>query len=227
MGVTGNDFVYAEELYGDDDWLAQHKIYIYDGHMESIDEFAGENLDATPMKLPPHSAVPHSKPCCNVLTFTGARLRGIQRDEPIGEMVYPLTIEDKVELTEYMEWDILPMQIIGIAESAVLSHTSLPDETIMVCRRVRVVYRMTEPAQQDGVPYDYDSLEVYLLHEFDPQTKELPELVDCLNDMDDVVLLRPMDCLYHNGRLYVADGGEEGDVSAIHIFDYQEKTETE
>jgi len=91
----------------------------------------------------------------------------------------------------------------------------LPDDTLIVCRRVRVAYRLREP----HADYDYDSLPVYLLHEVYPDDDVLA-LVDCFNDDDDVVLLRPMDCLFYDGLLYVADGGEDEDVSAIHIFEY-------
>jgi hypothetical protein len=228
LGVTVDGLIYIEELYGDEDWLAQHKITIDDGIIDSIDELAGENLDITPFELPSTAILPTSKSCCDSLTFTGARLRGLQRDEPIAEIVLPLSVEDKIELVDYMEWDISPMQIIGIAESVVLSHTSLSDGSLMVCRRVRIAYRLTQVSADRGVPYDYDSLDLHLLHEFDPNSDdELPEVVDCLNELEDVVLLRPMDCLYHDGKLYVADGGEADDVSAIHIFDYEEKSENE
>lgn len=227
LGVTADGLIYAEELYGADDWLAQHKISMRHGIIESIDELAGQNPDVIPFKLPNTAILPSSKSCCDSLKFTGARLQGMQREDHITEIVLPLSIEDKIELVEFMEWDILPMQIIGIAESVVLSQTRLPDETIMVCRRVRIAYRLAEQMEYQGIPYNYDSLAVYMLHEFDPADDELPELVDCLNDMEDVDLLRPMDCLYYDGRLYVADGGEEGDVSAIHVFDYQEKSENE
>lgn len=227
LGVTDDGLIYIEELYGDDDWLAQHKISIDGEIIESIDELSGKNPNIILFKLPNTAILPTSKPCCERLNFTGARLRGIQRDEPIDEVVLPLSIEDKIELVDYMEWDISPMQIIGIAESVVLAHTQLPDGLLMVCRRVRVAYRLTQLVDHNSIPYDYDSLDIYLLHEFDPSDDELPELVDCLNDMEDVVLLRPMDCLYHDGKLYVADGGEEDDSSAIHMFEYQEESETE
>lgn len=225
LGITTEGVIYAEELYGEHDWLAQHKIIIDEGVIDSVDELAGENPDMRPFKLPHNIIVPCSKPYGESMDFKGARLRGIQREERIAEMVLPLSMEDKIALVHYMEWDILPMQIIGIAESVILSYTRLSDETFVMCRRVRVAYRLTEQAEQEGNPYDYDSLEVHILHEFDPHNNELPELGDCLSGSEDVDLLRPMDCLYHDGRLYVADGGEEGDVSAIHVFEVQEKLE--
>lgn len=227
LGVTTDGLIFAEELYGDEDWLAQHKISIQDGILESIDEDNGANPDITPFQLPQHATLPTSKSCCEPLIFIGARIRGLQGDEPIDEMVLHLTIDDKIELVEYMEWELSPMQLIGIAESVVLSHTQLPDGLLMVCRRVRIAYRLNEIVTYHDVPYDYDSLAIYLLHEFDPNNDDPPELVDCLNDFEDVELLRPMDCLFHDGKLYVADGGEDDDSSAIHIFDYQEKSETE
>jgi hypothetical protein len=227
LGVTAEGLIYAEELYGDDDWLAQHKISMSNGIIDSIDELAGENLDVIPFNLPKTTIMPSSKSCCESLNFRGARLQGIQINDHIADMVLPLSIEDKIELVDFMEWDISPMQIIGVAESVVLSHTRLPDEMLLVCRRVRIAYRLTELAEQGGIPYDYDSLDVYVLHEFDPEDDELPDLVDCLNDIEDVDLLRPMDCLYHDARLYVADGGEAGDVSAIHVFEIKEKSGNE
>lgn len=217
LGVTHDGWIYAEELYGHDDWLAQHRLTRTGGIVESVDESSGANLDMKPLSLPDDIITPDHKSCCEALHFSGARLRGLLSEERIDEIVLPLSVADKIELVDYMEWDIDPMQLIGIAESVVLAHTRLPDETLIVCRRVRVAYRLVEP----HADYDYDALAVYLLHEVYPDDDVL-DLVDCLNDDDDVVLLRPMDCLFYGGLLYVADGGEDEDKSAIHIFEYDE-----
>lgn len=214
LGVTDNGDIYVEELYGDDDWLAQHHILTNEGIVETVDEAEGNNLNIKVFELPEGLIQPRAKPCCPQLQFSGARLRGLRADERIAELVQPLSIEDKIELTEFMEWDIEPLQLIGIAESVILSHTKVSEKSTIVCRRVRIAYQLAKPE----VTHDYDSMDVYLLHEYQPEDDPMPELVDCLNDIDDVVLLRPMDCLFHMGRLYVADGGEDDDVSAIHIF---------
>ena len=224
LGITNKGFIYAEELYGDEDWLAQHKLSVADGILETVDELAGENPAITPLSLPDDLITSPIRSCCEVLTFRGARLRGIYSEERIDELVLPLTVDEKIEIVEFMEWDIEPMQIIGVAESVVLARTPLTAETYVVCRRVRIAYRLGKRVDQS---YDYDSLDMYLLHEFKPKSNTVPEWVDCLNDIDDVVLLRPMDCLYHAGRLYVADGGEDDDMSAIHVFEYQEDAEQE
>lgn len=218
LGVCPDGWIYVEELYGDDDWMAQHKLSKTDGIVETVDESSGENLEIVPLSLPNDIIMPDHKTCCENLQFIGARLRGVLSEERIDELVLPLSIDDKIELVDYMEWDIDPMQLIGVAESVVLAHTQLPDGTLMVCRRVRIAYRLAEP----HADYDYDSLDVYLLHEVYPDDDVL-DVVDCFNDDDDVVLLRPMDCLFYGGLLYVADGGEDEDVSAIHIFEYDER----
>lgn len=215
-GVTPDGVIFAEELYGDDDWLAQHKLTFNEGIITTIDEQYGKSANIKPMDLPPDLIKPSYRSCCDFLQFSGARLRGILSEERLDDVLHPLSIADKIELVEYMDWDIDPMQLMGIAESVVLSHARIPDEDAMiVCRRVRIAYRLTEPTRD----YDYDSLDVYLLHDVYPDDDEI-DLLDCLNDDDEVDLLRPMDCLFHDGYLYVADGGEDEDVSSIHIFAY-------
>jgi len=220
LGVTHDGHIYIEELYGDDDWLAQHDVSIDGGIVHSVDEAQGNNLHITLLELPDGIIKPNPKSCCDYLEFSGSRLRGMLADERIEEVVYPLTVEDKIALVEFMEWDIAPPQIIGIAESTVLSHTQISESIMLVCRRIRIAYRLMQPT----VNYDYDSLDVFVLHEHMLDSNAMPELVDCLNDIDDVVLLRPMDCLYHNGYLFVADGGDGEEVSAIHVFE-QEKSD--
>lgn len=219
LGVGEVGQVFAEELYGDDDWLAQHEISPIDGIITTVDEATGDNPDVQLLDLPKNLIEPIRRSCCKQLVFSGARLRGIQAEERIDELVLSLSIEEKIELVEFMDWEVDPLQIIGIAESVVLSHTQVKENLLIVCRRLRIAYRLQEIVKDSGLSYDYDSLEVYILHEFIPSDADNPNLLDCLNDIDDVVLLRPMDCLYHDGRLYVADGGEDEDVSAIHIFD--------
>jgi len=221
LGITEAGLIYAEELYGAEDWLAQHRISIDDGILETVDEARGDNMEITLFDLPDDLIEPGLRMDCDPLEFSGARLQGIAEDERIDEVVRPLTMQDKMELVDFMEWEIAPPQIVGMAESAVLAHTRMSDDLMIVCRRVRVVYRLMNPT----IDYDYDSLNVHLLHDYKPHNNDMPELVDCLNDIDDVVLLRPMDCLFHAGCLYVADGGEDDEVSAIHVFKLPAKSD--
>ena len=190
LGVTDDGQIYVEELYGDDDWLAQHHIFTNEGIVKTVDEAEGNNLNITFLKLPEELIKPTTTPCCPNLQFSGARLRGMLADERIEKVVHPLSIQDKIELVDFMEWEITPLQIIGMTESVILSHTKVSEKSLIVCRRVRIAYRLEKPE----VTHDYDSLEIHILHEYHPNDV-MPEVVDCLNDIDDVVLLRPMDCL--------------------------------
>lgn len=216
LGIAEEGSIFVEELYGEDDWLAQHRLTLDQGIVDTVDENHGKNLHIHPLSLPDTLEQPISKIARKWLNYTGARLRGIREEERIEEIVLPLSIEDKIELVDYMEWDIEPMQLIGIAESTVLASAYLPDETLVVCRRVRVVYHLRKATPT----YDYDALEIYLLHDVLPDD-DIADIVDCLNDDDNLDVLRPMDCMYYDGYLYVADGGEDDDLSAIHIFEYQ------
>lgn len=220
-GVASDGQIYADELYGADDWLAQHRLHPTDGIIETSDEANGKNLNPAQIPLPDRITKPIHTSCCPALQFTGSRLRGMRLDERIEELVYPLSMEDKIQLIDFMEWDHHPTQLIGLAESTVLAHATISATEMFVCRRLRIAYRLTNPTPS----YDYDSLDVYLFHRYNPSDAVMPELVDCLNDVDDVVLLRPMDCLFVDGRLYIADGGEDDEPCAIHIFNVSTQAE--
>ena len=222
LGITPDGTIYAEELYGEDDWLAQHRLSQIDGILESVDEAWGNNLKMDLLKLPDNLIRPYPVNSSHPLNFTGARLRGKRVDERIDELLLPLEMDEKIELIDYMEWDISPGQLLGIAESVVLAQTPThqPDISIL-CRRVRLAYALPQHKIASNNEYDYDVLSLYLVHEYNPADHDTSPLVDCLDSIDDVLLLRPMDCLYYASRLYVADGGEDEDVSAIHIFELQ------
>lgn len=226
LGITADGFIYAEELYGDDDWLAQHRLSLEAGIIESVDEAWGNNQKMDILALPENLIRPYPVNPSHPLNYSGARLRGIRSEERIDDLVQALDIKEKIEVIDYMEWDIDPMQLLGIAESVVLAQTAPIQETsFIVCRRLRLIYTLPQLLLADDGDYDYDALSLYLLHEYNPQDKESPSLLDCLDSLDDTLLLRPMDCLYHQSRIYIADGGEDEDVSAIHIFELESVAE--
>ena len=53
---------------------------------------------------------------------------------------------------------------------------------------------------------------------FDRDGEEPPTLLNPDTDLVSPALNRPMDCLIAGDRLYVADGGENERLSAVHIF---------
>ena len=110
------------------------------------------------------------------------------------------------------------VHLLGIAESYVLAESEIIHPNLyFVCRRLRLAYVLTEPATDaDGQPYDYDTQVIFVAH-FHDCDGELA-LADLLDDLTDVPLHRPMDCVLAGDKLYIADGGEEDRLSAIHVW---------
>jgi hypothetical protein len=114
---------------------------------------------------------------------------------------------------------MLPPAILGIAESYVLSESLIIRPSIyFVCRRIRIAYALPDVRlDANNQPYDYDTLLFYTAHFFD--CAQEPSILDLLNDLTTVPLKRPMDCLItDNNHLYIADGGGDDRLNAIHVW---------
>ena len=217
LGIGHDGLVYVEELYGEHDWLAQHKLSLGDGLVKSVDEYYGTESVDTTLQMPERLHRPQRIRDLDHLNFSGARRRGLMVDERIEDLVRPLSIAEKVELVEYLDWDIDPLRLLGIADSIILSCCHVDDDVFVVCRRTRIAYRLTQATRDDrGLDFDYDSNEINLLHGLQVDAKELPVLTECLADFD---LCRPLDCMAVDGKLYIADGGEDEIRSALHVFE--------
>ncbi|MCY4018721.1 MAG: hypothetical protein OXG39_04880 [Chloroflexi bacterium] len=217
LGVDHEGCVYVEELYGEDDWLAQHIVSLSAGVLESADEQCG--TVPPPAPLPALRASPSKMKVFDHLNFSGARWRGRMADERVEDMLRHLSIAEKIALVDYLDWEIDPLRLLGIAESIVLSCCPYSDGEYLVCRRIRVAYRLPAAQSDDhGLDrdYDYDSVEVHLLHRLPADTLELPDLSECLTEFD---LCRPLDCMRLDGKFYLADGGEGAIKSALHVFE--------
>lgn len=219
LGVDRAGCVYVEELYGDHDWLAQHKISLSEGLLESVDERCGAVTLDKPLSLPALYRSPSQVNVFDHLNFTGARWHGRLADERLEDMLRDLSIAEKIALVDYLDWDIDPLRLLGVAASIVLSCCKYSDGEFLVCRRIRVAFRLPLPAQDHpgfDRDYDYDSLEVHLLHCLPADARELPDLTECLSDLD---LCRPLECMRIGQRIYLADGGEGAIKSALHVFE--------
>lgn len=217
LGVDREGYVYVEELYGEHDWLAQHKISTSAGLLESVDERCGMAPAPAPLPLPELLASPSKVQIFDHLNYTGARWRGRMVDERIVDLLRDLSIAEKIALLDYLDWEIDPLRLLGIAESIVLSCCAYCDGEFLVCRRIRVAYRVPAGERDDhSLDCDYDSIEVHLLHRLPADALELPDLRECLTDLD---LCRPLDCMIVDRKVYLADGGEGEIKSALHIFE--------
>ena len=227
LGVDREGCVYVEELYGEQDWLAQHKISLSAGLLESVDEQCGTVPPPAPLPLPALRASPSKMNVFDHLNFAGARWRGRMADERIKDLLRDLSIAEKIALVDYLDWEIDPLRLLGIAESIVLSCCPYSDGGYLICRRIRVAYRLPVAQRADhglDPDYDYDSVEAHLLHRLPADALELPDLTECLTEFD---LCRPLDCMRLDGKVYLADGGEGAIKSALHVFEIETSDDEE
>ena len=219
LGVTTDGSVYVEEMYGDG-WLAQH-AFAPDGRLlATVDEDSGTNHDPEPLALPADLATPQPGWHTVTFNFAGPRHRGLREPERMADVVQPISIQDKMALVGAYRLPTTPPMLLGLAESFVLAEAPLhPPDLFVVCRRIRLAYALPSPrADADNSPYDYDTFVLYLAHVVD-RTREPTGLIpDTEMSLPGATLQRPMDCLVHAGRLYVADGGGEARPACVHVW---------
>lgn len=218
IGVTHDGTIYAEEVYGDEGWIAQHELQQDGTFVRSADENNGANSNVQPLTLPTGLIKPKTGWHTMGLNFAGPRHRGLRAPERTADLVQPLTIDEKMAFAKRLKLDIPAPMLMGIAESYVLSEADIVRPHLyFVCRRVRLALALPEEKlDDDGLPYDYETRVLYAAHFYD-RGEELPTaaLFDTLTDPPPH---RPMDCLLLGDRLYIADGGSADRASAVHIW---------
>jgi hypothetical protein len=219
IGVTPDLTLYTEEIYGDG-FVAQQATRLDGAIIERVDEgeHSGETL--MPLALPDGLRRPQTAWHTMSLNFSGPRHRGLSGLERLLDLVRPLSIQDKMALASRFSLSIPPPLIFGLAESYVLSEAALvhPD-VYVVCRRLRIAYGLAqEQLDADQEPYDYDTMVLYAAHIFDRAQQYEPSIADMQDALPEAALKRPMDCLICNGHLFVADGGSEERLSAVHVW---------
>ncbi|GEM_PF-360825 len=237
IGATPEGTLYAEEIYGDEGWMAQHKISANGVILSSVDEDSGDSLQITPLAIPVDIVKPARVWHTMSLNFAGARHRGLRAPERVDEMVRTLSMQEKMAVIQRLDLDVIPPMLIGMSESYVLAEAEIIHPTwFVVCRRIRFAYALpferididneSEPdGSPDGDPYDYDTRVIYVAHFFNPVDDDDPPLISILEGLGGVTLYRPMDCLVAGDRLYIADGGElpvlddeAGRTSRVHVW---------
>ncbi|MDX2162688.1 MAG: hypothetical protein SF162_15315 [bacterium] len=224
LGVMPDGAVYAEEMYGDDGWLAQHEIDPSGQVVRTVDERSGSALPIQPLDVPESAKVPargwHTMP----LNYAGPRHRGLRGLERVDELVQTLSIPDKIALIARLRLSIPPPMLIGLAESYVLSEAEiLHPDWFIVCRRVRFAHALPErQTDADGQPYDYDTRPLYIAHAVNRADDETTPRTGIFEPISPE-LHRPLDCVISGSRLYISDGGDSatGRTSKIHIWTLQ------
>lgn len=230
LGMGADGTLYVEEIIDDGDRVIQHAISPTGDFLASVDDVApGPFL---PLALPPDAIRARSPRHSMALNFSGPRQRGSCEHDRIHELVQPLTMPDRMALVERLGLDALPPDVLGLAESTVLAETALTADVLVVCRRVRIAYRLNAPRHEaDGMPYDYDTVTVYAAHLYDsragtPITDEgqpFDALSAALDALPGPRLRRPMACLAlpndaGGGVLIIGDGGSGDEPSALHRY---------
>jgi hypothetical protein len=214
LGAT-RDSVWAEEVYGEG-WVAQHRIGIEDGVRASVDEDEGRATGLKPLAIADEAVLPRRGWDTMGLNFAGARHHGLREEDRLLDVAQSISVAGRFALAERLH---LPAPtLLGIAESYVLAEAPLTGPTDwLVCRRLRIAHAVPRQTGADGLPFDYDTRELLLLHRYDTQA-EPPPLEALLADPAGAELRRPMDCVRLGDRLIVAEGGHDEEASAVCIL---------
>jgi hypothetical protein len=212
LALSSDTSFYVEEFY-DDGFIAQH--HIQNGSIiASRDEDAGQR-DIVPFMLPANGISP-DRPSKHPLNSSGLRFRGLREEEHLQDWIIPLSLAEKMPLLTALNWVVSPMLILGIAESKVLSQTRLDGEWL-VCRRIQLAFALPEARYDElGLAYDYDSRAIHLLHTYtEDVTKSLHESLSFAGEK----LQCPMDILYHDSRLILADAAADGSNNRLILWE--------
>lgn len=204
LGITPNGNIITECYFDDTDDVAQYHIPINTNNADNITPMLNPIMDKPLDLKSPNWVTDHP------LNKTGLRLRGLRETDRLDGWVEPIPIMEKMPLVPKLGLNITPMQLLGIAESTVLSTCHLNDNISLVCRRVRLAYALPTPINdENGIPYDYDTHTLYLAHPYNNETDTAPPLQQCLQPIDSIHLHTPQDCLRHEDKLIILDCGNE------------------
>ena len=68
----------------------------------------------------------------------------------------------------------------------------------------------------EGLPYDYETIQLNLIHPYNDETDEYPLLHEAIQIFPDI--LHPMDCLYSDNHLIITENGSETAKNKVHIY---------
>lgn len=220
IGIGADFTIYAEEIYTENAWIAQHAIALDGSFIQTIDELYGEVSEVSPIAVTENTS--KAQPgwqTIKTLNFAGPRHRGMRESERMIEMVRPFSLSEKLALVERLALPFAPPMLLGLAESYVLSEAEIERPHLyVICRRIRLAYALPGVELDDQQqPYDYDTQVIYLAHWFDRRSEEV-SLIEALDSLPDAPLYRPMDCIIHGSYLFISDGGGTMQNNRIHIW---------
>lgn len=218
---------YAEEIYGDEGWMAQYHYSFEGQQLAAVDEQHGDNQGEE--RLAMQGSVLRPMTGANFqLNFGGARLRGLQAEDRIADITQALPVPDKLFLADggYLP-GVQPPAILGLSHSYVVSEVRLsaPGEApplFLLSRRLGVSFRLAAPAEDaEGLPYDYDTQEFGVLQLYYAGQNHTPLEETILGASALGLVPRwPTDIVVRDDHLFVADSarGQAEVLSRIHIW---------
>lgn len=222
LGVTQDGHIYVEEIYGEEGWLAQGQYDLEGKLLASVDEADGRCPNIQPLALPDDLIRPARVWHTMRLNFAGPRHRGNRLLERIDELVQPLSIGEKLAISQHLKLPVPPPMLLGLAESYVLAETQIvPPTLFMICRRLRFAYALEPSTADQNREIDYDTVVTYIIQEIDLSDDADKPLSSYLGHFAGVRLNQPMDCMLFETRLFVADGGDPGTGRPAHIHIWQ------
>ena len=215
IGIQPDMTLYVRE-YADDEAI----VHVLDGTgqlLQSFSEetFADSSIRALNLTKP---TAPHLSAALN---YAGPRHRGMREAERVQDIVRPLSIQTKMQVIQHLRLNIMPMALLGIAESYVLAEALIePEKRCVVCRRIRLAYALPQiQFDAENQPYDYDTIALYSAHLYDyPSAAPALDPEQVLSGLPGVNLQYPMDCLIYNQHLFIAENGHQGRTGAVHTW---------
>lgn len=228
LGVDDELNIYAEEIY-EDTWAAQYKFSFIGELLERVDEERGQNDTYVRLEPPPGAMRPQPARAAAVLNYGGGRWHGDLEADRVSDLVVPLSLDDRRHLVRMglQSEEMLPY-ILGIIHSYVLSEAEAQPDQFVVCRRLRIAYRLSIPQtdEGDGAMENYDSVEFALAQRFDPANPDGPLHQSWLGpDALGVKLNWPMDVIACRGYLFLADSAYRRGRGPSHIHIFQTSDE--
>ena len=218
LGVGANGTVFIEIFY-DDAWIAWYGLRADGSITMNDDEQSGSNpqfqLPTAEIKATPEPVSP-SHP----LNFSGPRLRGDRQSERVADLVYPLDVATKIRCIETFKLPLTPMQLLGIAESTVLSMATLNSDGLqVVCRRIRLTY--TLPAaltDTNGEPYDYDTISICCAHLYHPDENQEFVSDSLFDGLPGPSLTEPTDCMVTARQLLITKSSGDDEPCQLYVW---------
>lgn len=226
LGVDERLNIYVEEIY-EDTWAAQYQFSFTGELIQRVDERRGQNDSYARLALPPDIRKPQPARAAAVLNYGGARWHGDLEADRLVDLAVPLSLEERRYLVKMglQSEEMLPY-ILGIIHSYVLSEAEVRPNQFVLCRRLRVAYRLRVPQiiGQNGTIENYDSVEFALAQHFDPTQPDRPLHASWLGpEALGVRLNWPMDVIAYGDVLFLADSAYcSRGPSAVHIFRIQD-----